>query len=183
MAAVVPPRPDARLTVPICHFGAERIGTRVEAADDRAGALAASPGPQRASAASAALVSALEDLVQQRAVERQAAVEGAAIGQNLLCISVSHHPLLHQPLVVGVVEPVHHPEQTPISALILIAVVCAAVAPGGPAALPHVAFAVYVAAVYVRNRGAAAFVCPAGWTWVQEVLARSVVVLSARVRV
>lgn len=91
--------------------------------------------------------------------------------------------LLHQPLVIGVVEPIYSPKQTsslpPIATatsllntiytrLIRIAVVCAAVAPGSPVVLCHITFTVYVAAVYVRNRRVAAFVCPAGWTWLEE---------------
>lgn len=95
--------------------------------------------------------------------------------------------LLHQPLVIGVVEPIYNPEQTPSlppiatatpmliiihTRLIRISVFCIAVAPGSPVVLCHITFTVYVAAVYVRNRGAAAFVCPAGWTWVEELRVR-----------
>lgn len=89
--------------------------------------------------------------------------------------------------MVGVVEPVHGPKQIPslpsvanatlmllikLTPLIRIAVICIAAPPGGPVVLRHLAFAVYVAAVYIRNRGAAASVCPAGWTWVEELCVR-----------
>lgn len=113
-----------------------------------------------------------------------------------------HHTLLHQPLVIGVIEPINSPKQPPSlppistrttqvptisTRLILIAVICIAVTPGSPVVLCHITFTVYVAAVYVRNRRAAAFVCPAGWTWVEELLvqywSRNVVVLSGLSRV
>lgn len=86
-------------------------------------------------------------------------------------ISVTQHPLLLlllQPLMIGVVKPIHNPKQTPSlpptvtstntllivigGGLVLIAVVCTAVAPGSPVVLCHITFTVYVAAVYVRNR-------------------------------
>lgn len=84
MPAVVPTR--ARVTVAVCHLGVtEGAGAVVEAADHRAGALATGAAPQRT------LVSTLEDLVQQRAVERHAAVERTPVGQNLgVCKLVTH---------------------------------------------------------------------------------------------
>lgn len=123
-----------------------------------------------------------------------------SLGRLIYDASVTHHTLLlmllHQPLVIGVVEPVHNPKQIPslppvtthipvplIIRIICIAAICFAVA---PVVLCHITFAVYVAAVYVRNRGAAAFVCPAGRTWVEEVRVQrrsgAVVVLPSRVR-
>lgn len=219
MAAIVPAR--ALLAVAVRHLDlAQRAGARVKAADDRAGALAARPGAVRPGARRPSPVSGLQDLVQQRAVEREAAAERAPVRQEVgagylvthvkrfRCLSLigtapvtqnalllPHHALLHHPLMVGVIETIDGPKQTAGSApaplpvrLLLIAVtgaaaMGAAVAPGGPAALCHIIFAVYVTAVYVWNRGAAASVCPAGWTWIEEVLVRFCAVVAPSDRV
>ncbi|TNN56461.1 hypothetical protein EYF80_033331 [Liparis tanakae] len=170
---------------------AQGVAAVVDAADHRAGALATRPGSQRPRRRAAPLPTRVE-LVQQRAVEREAAVKRPAGGQNraarvrprrpiYVASATQHASLLQQPLVIGVVEPVYGPKQTPrlppavrrvtiSGGLVRAAAGAAAAAPGRPVGLRHVAFTVYVAAVYVRDRGAAAFVCPAGWTWVEELL-------------
>lgn len=86
--------------------------------------------------------------------------------------------LLHRPLVISVVEPIHSPKQfprlPPIATATLMSIIFARLIriAEAPVVFYHVTFAIYVTAVYIRNRGAAALVCPAGWTWVEELWVR-----------
>lgn len=107
----------------------------------------------------------------------------ASVTQHILLILLPDQTLLlmlsHWPLVISVVETIHSPKQFPrlppiatatlmpiiFARLIHIAVICIAET---PVVFYHVTFTIYVTAVYIRNRRAAALVCPAGWTWVEE---------------
>lgn len=181
-----------RLTV--CHLCVtEGVCAVVEVVNHWARALASRP--QRS------LVPALEYFIQQRAVERQTTILGTSVRQNFTICQllnrirltfVSRHSLLfllpnhslllmllHRPLMIGMVEPIHHPKQfpwcpsvaiaplLPVIICIHTAVICISVP---PAALCHVTFAVNITAIYIGNGGAAASVCSAGWTWVEELV-------------